>query len=98
MAEGAVRGSDDQEKGRYPQLYSLESEVPLGPVTATPEVSRPPRPGRAYAATPTHVAHSTRTMSDVLEPERDGAGFNANDRILKEAADRLSRQGGQNID
>jgi hypothetical protein len=32
-------------------------------------------------------------MSDVLEPERDGAGFNANDRILKETADWLSRQG-----
>jgi hypothetical protein len=34
-------------------------------------------------------------MSDVLEPERDGAGFNANDWILKETADWLSRQGGQ---
>jgi hypothetical protein len=42
-----------------------------------------------------HVAPSARTISDVLEPGRDGAGFNANDRILKEAADWLSRQGGQ---
>jgi hypothetical protein len=37
-------------------------------------------------------------MSDVLEPGRDGAGFNANDRILNETADRLSRQMEPDID